>query len=166
MKKETIQTIAMILLCLLLMFADSIMNKLFAQVFIGPGISNKGMVMQMGVLSNKTEISASYVVPFTKATNARIISLQVGQKFNLTKWDSDNYSLMPYFGYGFLRWKDFAAYENDPSGKTGIYNMREFKPIVGIQIGKFSHAGEVIAFTQYCNTFYYGIGLKCYFSKL
>jgi len=166
MKKETKQTIAMLLIVLFCLFADSIWKKLFRQVFLGPGIANKGMVMQLGVLSNKTEITLSYVLPMTSNTNAKILSLQIGQKFNLTQWDSDNYSLMPYCGYGYLKWQDFTDYENDPSGKSAIVNMESFKPVIGLQFGKDSHAGNVYLFTQYCNTFYYGIGLKVYFSKL
>jgi len=166
LSNKKVQTFLMVLFCLLLMFSDSIFNKLFGQVFIGPGIANKGMVMQLGVLSNKTEITLSYVLPMTSNTNAKILSLQVGQKFNLTQWDSDNYSLMPYAGYGYLKWQDFTEYENDQTGKSAIVNMESFKPVIGLQFGKDSHAGQVYMFGQYCKTFYYGIGLKVYFSKL
>jgi len=166
MKKETKQTIMMLLIVLFCLFADSIWKKVFGQVFIGPGIANKGAMIQIGILSNKTEISASYCVPFTKNTNARITALQIGQKFDITQWDSDNYSLMPYAGYGYLKWQDFTDYENDPSGKSAIVNMESFKPVIGLQFGKNSHAGNVYMFWQYCKTFYYGMGLKVYFSRL
>jgi len=162
MKKETYQTIALIIAAFLLMFSDN----LFCQAFIGPGISNKGAMVQIGVLANKTEISASYVVPFTKNTNARIVSLQVGQKFDISHWESDNYSLMPYFGYGYLRWKDFAAYDNDATGKSGIESKESFNPVFGLQLEKNSHAGSVFTYVQYTKGVYVGIGLKCYFSKL
>jgi len=166
MKKETKQTIMMLLIVLFCLFADSIWNKLFSQVFIGPGIANKGMVMQLGVLSNKTEITISYVLPMTSNTNAKILSLQVGQKFDITQWDSDNYSLMPYCGYGYLKWQDFTAYNNDPTGKTAIDNLSSFNPFFGIQLCKDSHAGELFIGYQYCKESYFSIGFKCYPSKL
>jgi len=166
MKKETKQTIMMLLIVLFCLFADSIWKKVFGQVFAATGISNKGMVMQMGAMVDKTEISASYTIPFTSNTNAKIVALQVGQKFDITKWDEDNYSVMPYFGYGYLRWQDFTAYDADVTGKSAIVNVQEFKPVYGFQFGKDSHAGNVYIFGQYCNGLYYGIGLKCYFSKL
>jgi len=162
MKKETYQTIALIIATFLLMFSDN----LFCQAFIAPGISNKGAMVQMGYLSNKTEISASYVVPFTKNTNARIVSLQAGCKIDISHNVVNNYSIMPYAGYGYLRYKDFAAYENDPTGKSAIVNVSEYKPLIGLQVGKDSHAGNVYLYGQYVKTFYVGIGLKVYFSKL
>jgi len=129
MKKETKETIYIILIVLLCAIGD----KIFGQAFIGPGISNKGPSMQLGYLSNKTEISTSYSIPFVKNTIARILDLRIGQKINITSWERDNYSLMPYFGYGFLKWNDFTDYNNDQTGETPIKNEKDFKPILGIQ---------------------------------
>lgn len=157
-----LQIILALLLAALCLFSD----RMFGQVFTGLSLANKGAVIQLGAMIDKTELKASYTFPLLKNTNARILDLRIGQKFDITQNESDNYSIMPYLGYGYLRWNDYSNYDNDATGKAAIVQMNEFKPIYGLQIGKDSHAANVYLFGQYCKTAYYGIGIKIYYSKL
>jgi len=166
MKKETKQTIAMLLIVLFCLFADSIWNKIFGQAFAGLNAGNKTIGVQMGVEVEKVEICVSYSFPYMKNDKASITGIQAGRKIDITQWDNDNYSVMPYFGYGYLKWQDFTKYNTNTTGNGEIIDMSSFNPLFGIQLCKDSHAGQVFLGYQYCKENYFSIGFKCYPSKL
>jgi len=94
MKKETKQTIMMLLIVLFCLFADSIWNKIFGQVFTGLNAGNKTIGIQLGIEVEKVEICASYSFPYTKNDKASITSFQVGRKIDIY---DNGYSFLPYF---------------------------------------------------------------------
>jgi len=163
MKKETKQTIMMLLIVLFCLFADSIWSRLFGQAFAGLNAGNKTIGIQLGIEVEKIEISASYSFPYMKNDRPTIASFQAGRKIDIS--DND-YSLLPYFGYGYLRWQDFTDYNNDPTGKTAINNLSSFNPLFGIQVAKDKHAGQLFVSYMYCKESYFSIGFKCFFTKL
>lgn len=155
---KKVQTVIIIIAILLIASSD-----LLCQAFGGVSVAYKAFDFNGGVLFNKTEFRSFYSVPYLKTETPTIASLTIGQKFDITKWDEDNYSIMPYAGYSYLKWQDFTDYN---AGKPNINKMEDYKPIAGLQIGKDAHAGNVFIYYHWCKVSYAGIGLKVYFSKL
>ena len=134
----------------------------FAQPFLGLGVTNQGANFHLGVLAGSIEITAGYKMPFNSNDVAKIASLQIGKQILLSNNDQDNYSITPSIGYANYRVQDFAAYNNDPSGKTGPSLISEFRPIAGVEVGKDSYMGRVFVSANYCKGMYYGIGIKMF----
>ena len=135
---------------------------LFAQPFLGLGITNKGANFQAGALVKGFELTGAYRLPLTSNETAKIASLSIGKQILLSHNEQDNYSITPSLGYANCRYQDFEAYNADPTGRTGITQVNEFKPIYGIEIGKDSHLGRVYLSANYCGAAYFGAGIKMF----
>ena len=163
MKKETIQTIAIIIAALLFCFADSV----FAQPFIGVQALNKGIGVQTGFLVGNIELTASYKPLTTRNDVAKVSSLTAGYRLLITKNEINNYSILPSVGIGNYRLKDFTAYDADPTGKTGIKQNSKIKPIIGINFCKDANKGQMFISLDFCNKVtYYGVGIRAYFYRI
>lgn len=134
----------------------------FGQPFLGLGVTNQGANIQLGVFAGSIEVTGAYKLPFSRNDVAKIASLQIGKQILLSHNDQDNYSITPSIGYANYRVQDFAAYNNDPTGKTGISLINEFRPIAGVEVGKDSYMGRVFLSANYCKGMYYGIGIKMF----
>lgn len=164
MKKENkrLQKIIAWILVIICFVGSAIIDKLFAQPYIGLGVTNKGANYSAGVLAENVDFKLSYQMPFTRNDNKRITSFSIGRQFVA----NEKYAITPAIGYGYRTWKNFDAYDNDPSGKTPIQTMTDFKPLIGLDIGINSHAGSLFTFVNYCGNVYVGIGLRVYPGKL
>ena len=152
---KKVQTVIIILVILLMCFADN----LFSQVYTGIGIGNKGANYEVGVLAGSIDLKANYTMPITSNENKKILSINIGKQFLV----NEKITVLPSFGYGFLKWQDFTEY--DKGGE--IINMQDYKPIVSLQTGLEGRAGNVYVFTSYCSKYLvYGIGFKVFYSKL
>lgn len=158
MKKSTFQTIVIIIAALLLCFADN----LFSQPFLGLSMTNKGPSIQLGAMSDKTEISASYRPPMVRNDVYNVLSFQVGRQILITKKEQDNYSLTPSIGYGYLRKKDFTKYDMDRLGHTPIENVELFAPVYSLEFGKDAYLGRAFLSASYCKELYFSIGIKMF----
>jgi hypothetical protein len=145
-------TLALIVLVLLLCFADS-----FAQPFIGIAATNKGIPVSIGALIDKVEIKGTYIRPFKN--NPSVSSLTLGYQINLTNDEKDNYSITPSIGYSNVRWKDFSQYDKEDI----ITQVNEFHPAYGLELGKDLFLGRFYLSGNYYNAFYLSVGIKAYF---
>ena len=152
--KNKLLTFILVLLALLLMFADS----LFSQTFLGIGATNKGIPLSIGTLIKKAEIKGSYIQPYPH--KPAVSSLTLGYQINLTKKEKDNYSITPSIGYSNVRWKDFSDYKH---GGEVIRQVNEYHPAIGLEIGKDLFLGRYYISGNYFNALYLGIGIKAYF---
>lgn len=151
--RHKLLTVIIILLFLLLCFADSI----FSQGFIGIGASNKGIPVNFGLLAKKVEIKAGYIRPYPH--KPLVTSLSLGYQFNLTDYEKDNFSITPSIGYSNVRWKDFSRYDKEDI----ITQVNEFHPAYGLEIGKDLFLGRFYMAGNYYNAFYLSVGIKAYF---
>lgn len=158
MKKSTIQTIVIIIAALLLCFADN----LFGQPFLGLGMTNKGPSMQLGAMSDKIEISASYRRPMVRNDTYSILSFQIGRQILITRKDEDNYSFTPSIGYGYLRKKDFTEYNMNRLSDAHIENIAVFAPVYSLEFGKDAYLGRAFISANYCKELYFSIGIKMF----
>jgi hypothetical protein len=157
MKKKTI-TILLVLLALLLCFADN----LFSQPYLGLGVSNKGILTQVGVLADKIEIIGTWKLPFSQNDVATILGLQVGTGFALGHKEKDNFFITPAVGFANYRIKDFADYNADPTGRTGIVQISEFRSFLSIELDKDMARGRLFISANYCKDAYFGFGIKIF----
>ena len=135
-------------------FADN----LFSQVYVGIGAQNKGVNCSIGAMVRDIDFNLSYALPITSNENKKITSLAIGKQFLI----NDRFTVLPAIGYGRRKWTDYSQYDD----KGIMIAMQDFKPIGSLQIGLNGRAGNVYAFTSYCNEIFYGLGMKIYFSKL
>ncbi len=133
-----------------------------SQPFLGLQVNNKGGTVQLGALIETVEITASYKTPFSREDVAKVASLSIGKVVFLTKNDEDNYSISLHAGYANYRIKDFAAYDADGTGKTGITQINEYRPVFGVEAGKDIYLGRVFISANYCKGMWYGVGIKMF----
>lgn len=156
------QTIAIIIAALLMCFADNV----FAQPFLGMNLSNRGIGVNTGFLINNVEITANYKPLTNKQDVPKVLSLSAGYRCLLTFNELNNWSITPSVGIGNYRIKDFKSYDADVTGKTGIKQVSEFKPIYGVNFSKDSYIGQAFVSVDYCNKIvFYGIGIRAYFYR-
>ena len=151
-------TILIILLALLICLADN----LFSQPYIGLGLTNKGMLTQVGVLTDKIEVTGTWKLPFSQNDVATIIGLQFGTGFALGHKEKDNFFITPSVGFANYRIKDFTAYNADPTGRTGIVQISEFKSFLSLELDKDMARGRFFISASFCKTAYFGFGIKIF----
>ena len=152
MKKSNIQTIVIIILCLLCCLADN----LFSQPYFGLGLGNKGMNYQLGIRDESLDLKFDYKMPMTRNDVAKVLSFQIGKQLLLTHNESDNLSLTPSIGYGWRKWKDFTEW--DKGGE--VIPMSDFKPVYQVEIMKQWYYGGLSVNYSYCGSNYFSIGFK------
>jgi len=155
MKKETKQTIAIVLMAISLFLADNV----FSQPFLSMGAGDKGIQFQLGVLNEGTEITFSYKTPMTKNDVAKIASLSFGKQILLSNREEDNYSLTPSIGMANYRVKDFSKYD---AGEDNIIQVSQFKPVYSIELGKDAYMGRMFISASYCRNPYFVVGFKVF----
>jgi len=158
MKKSTIQTIAIIILCLLCCLADN----LFSQPYLGLSMTNKGPSIQLGAMADKVEISASYRHPMTRNDVFSVLSFQIGRQILITRKDEGNYILTPSIGYGYLRRKDFTEYDLNRLADAPIENVEVFAPVYSLEFGKDAYLGRAFISATYSKELYFSIGMKMF----
>ena len=162
MKKETKQIIGVVLLAIAICFADSCN----AQPFLGLNLTQKGIGVNAGYLIDNIEITANYKPLTNKQDVPKVLSLSAGYRCLLTFNELNNWSITPSVGIGNYRIKDFKDYDADVTGKAGIKQVSEFKPIYGVNFSKDSYIGQAFLSVDYCNkVVFYGIGIRAYFYR-
>jgi hypothetical protein len=134
----------------------------FAQPFLGLGMTNKGVLIQLGAMSNKIEISASYRHPTIRNDVFSVLSFQIGRQISITRKDEDNYSFTPSIGYGYLRRQDFTEYNIIRLSEAPIENVKVFAPIYSLEFGKDAYLGRAFISASYCKELYFSIGIKMF----
>lgn len=132
----------------------------FSQSFIGMQGTNKGVDVQLGYLSESggAIISAGYKVPLIKANTPSVINLSVGKEWLITNNEENNYSLSSLVGIGSYKVKDFTEYDK---GGQIIY-INKVLPVYTLELGKDIYKGRLFVSGNYCNSFYYGLGIKAF----
>ena len=159
--KDAVITVVIITGAILLCFTDS-----FGQGFIGLNLTQKGIGVNTGFLAGNVEITANYKSLTSRNDVPKVLSLSAGYRYLLTFNEINNWSITPSIGIGNYRLQDFKAYDADITGKTGIKQISEFKPIYGVNFSKDSHIGQGFVSVDYCNKIiFYGIGIRAYFYR-
>jgi hypothetical protein len=154
---------------------------LSAQPFIKFAATNKGFETSIGALSKDggIESTLSYKFSMIQADKPSILSIAVGKQILISGYDENNYSITPTIGYGYLHWKDFSKYDaaecpppnSLPPGTSAgplpivddaIIEMKAYKPVFGVEVGKDSYMGRVGLTANWCNEFYFGINLRIF----
>ena len=161
--KESIIVMLLILICL---FAESIFDKLFAQPSIGMKMLNTGIGADIGFLfDNKIDLQLA-TSPITGNNEAqRVTTITAGYRVLLTNNELNNYSITPSVGYGLYRTKDYTDYNNDPLGKGAVKQINLNYPAMNINFAKDIHKGQIYLQANYCKFFYYGAGFRVYFYR-
>lgn len=157
--KHVIIKVALIAAMIAMCFADS-----FAQPFAGLNLTNKGIGANMGFLIHNTvEVTANYKSLTNRNDVPKVLSLSAGLRVLLTRNELNNWSVTPSIGVGNYRLKDFSGYYADPTGKTGIKQISQYKPIVGVNLSKDAYMGQMFLSIDYCNKItFYGAGIRFY----
>lgn len=154
------------ILMLLLSAMCFITAKSIAQPFIGMNLTQKGIGANMGFLFNNIEVTANYKSLRSRNDVPKVSSLSAGYRYLLTQKEIYNWSVTPSIGIGNYRLKDFTAYNADPTGKTGVTQISECYPIVGVNLSRDNWIGQGFVSADYCNKiFFYGIGIRTYFYR-
>ena len=158
-------TVAVLVGILLIPFLDSLINKAFAQPFIGMQLTNKGIGVQTGFLVGNIEITLAYKPISNQENKPKIASLSACYRILVTRNELNNFSVTPSIGIGNYRVKDFTGYDADPTGKTGILQINTNTPVYGLNLAKDMYKGQIFVSADYCKGFYYGVGIRCYFYR-
>ena len=129
MKKTTkhkMLTAAILLLALLLCFADNLFSQEKPVPFFSLGMSDKGAIIQAGVFYERVEMNMQYKPVVSTLTNNSVFSASIGYK--ILDW------FTPSIGVGYYSRTDFTAYDNDPTGKTGFTKISGIAPIYSLEV--------------------------------
>lgn len=156
MKKEIKQVITIILIAIAICFSDN----LFAQSFIGVQGTNKGFNLQIGYVVPESNIvlQTGYKVPLINTDVASVFNFSAGKQFSLTNNEEDNYTLSALVGIGNYHIKDFTEY--DKGGQ--IITINKLLPVYTLEVGKDIYKGRIFISANYCNSFYFGAGIKAF----
>lgn len=129
----------------------------YSQPFASFEGTTKGVAMTLGYQSySGLQIAGGYNVPFTNSTHATLVYANVGYNYILDNEDQDNFSLTPTIGIAHSSVQVFDTRDNPIT----IVSVR---PIYGMEFGKDWHMGRLFVSANYCQKFYYGIGIKAFF---
>ena len=129
----------------------------YSQPFASFEGTTKGVAMTLGYQSySGLQIAGGYNVSLTNARNADLFYGNVGYNYILGDKEEDNFSLTPTIGIAHSSVQVFDV--NDVP--TTIISVR---PIYGLEFGKDWHIGRLFVSANYCQKFYYGIGIKAFF---
>ncbi len=137
--------------------------NVFAQGYVGFGAQNQGLNFNSGVLINKIDIRLHYKTNVMSNVKPSIFSLNLGRQINITQKVYDNYSITPFAGIAIVKSKDFNAFDKNPTNNIEIIN--KIQPIFSLEFGKDAYYGRMLTMIQYCEKFYYGIGIRAFFPK-
>ena len=132
-----------------------------SQGYVAMGGTNKGIQVSAGVLANNLDFSIKYQLPLISLEVPKILSFTVGPRINLSRYETDNFSITPSVGYAYLSRKDFSLYGTSES-EDKIILIEEFKPVFNMELGKDWYMGRLSFTYTYCNRSYYGIIIKCF----
>lgn len=156
-RSAIIQTITLLLISI----------NCISQPFAGDNFTQRGIGLNTGFLFDNTiEVTANFKTFRNGNEEPKIISLSAGYKYLFTRNELNNWSVTPSIGFANYRVKDFKAYDADPTGKTGIMQINEGHPIIGINFSKDIFMGQLFLSADYCNKLmYYGTGIRFYFYR-
>lgn len=146
--KRKLITVAMILLCLLICFADNLWSQETPVPFFSLGMSNKGGIVQAGTFYKKVELQAQFKPAITSRTTPSIVSASVGYK--LLDW------VTPSIGVGHWSKTDFTAYDNDPTGKAPFTKVTGTSVLYSLEI---RHTWWFVG-VSHCNETFFSAGIK------
>lgn len=147
MKRKLI-TIALILLCIALLFSCKVLSQDKIAPFFSLGGSDKGVIIQAGAFYERVEMNVQFKPTVSSLTNNSVVSASIGYK--VLDW------FTPSIGAGYFYRTDFTAYENDPTGKTGFTKVSGIAPIYSLEI---RHTWWFVG-VSHCNETFYSIGIK------
>ncbi len=136
-----------------------------SQPNLGLFATNKGVGASIGLVAGNIALNASYKAPLFNRDVPTIANLAIGYQRNITNNDADNFTVTPFLGIGNYRVKDFTAYDADPTGKTAIVSINQYKPYYAIEIAKDWYLGRLFVSANYCGGFYAGIGMKFFTNR-
>ena len=142
---------------LLLMMCILITVNTYSQPFVSFEGTTKGFGMTIGTQTKEgIQLAAGYNVSITKADVPDLFFGNVGYNILLTQNDEDNFTLTPTVGAAHSTVKVFDKNDN-------YTTVKGIKPIFGLELGKDWNMGRLFVSANYCQKFYYGIGIKAFF---
>lgn len=140
-----------------------------AQVYGGISVGNKSAEVQIGFVNEDgVEIKVFHKHPYTSTIEPRINGVTFGKQFTLIENqenEGNNLYILPSIGYGYCMTKTTI---NDPKSLENgdLKSDNSFAPIIGLELAKDIYAGRLFTSYNYCKTWYFGVGIKCFISKL
>lgn len=146
--KHNLLTAIIILIALLICFADNLFSQETPVPFFSLGMSDKGAIIQAGVFYERVEMNMQYKPVVSTLTNNSVVSVAIGYK--ILDW------FTPSIGAGYYSRTDFTAYDNDPTGKAAFTKISGIAPIYSLEV---RHTWWFVG-VSHCNQTFFTAGLK------
>ena len=146
--KNKLKTVAVIILALIICFADNLFSQETPVPFFSLGMSDKGAIIQVGTFYQNVEANIQYKPTLSSLTNNSVVSASIGYK--ILDW------FTPSIGAGYYSRTDFTAYDNDPEGKAAFTKISGIAPIYSLEV---RHTWWFVG-VSHCNQTFFSAGIK------
>jgi len=144
MKRSTLETIIIVIACLLFCFAGKAQGK----VFLGINGATNGAGLSLGVESNNVAFTLQMSHPYLSTEQESIYSMQTGYIYHFS---NENSFIVGLHGGG--------AYTTKKVIKDNLVDkeVQQFKGIGTIEVGKNWYTGRLSVYSSYIGSFNYGL---------